>query len=106
MNTINLTSLDLTLPQKSVLSKGPSFVPTPKAVYRYELRRYFTQFVNQIRNKLRQSKLNQDQQNQQELPEPIKGRTTRLKMYFHHHLDKTNVMALCITLHAHKQIEP
>ena len=71
MNAINLTSLDLTSPQKSLLSKGPSFVPTPKAVYRYELRRYFSQFVNQIRIKLRQSKLNQDQQNQQELPEPI-----------------------------------
>ena len=31
-NAINVSSLNLTSPQKSLLSKGPSFVPTPKDV--------------------------------------------------------------------------
>ena len=77
-NAINLSSLNLTSPQKSLLSKGPSFVPTPKDVNWYELRKNFTKFVNQLRFKLKQYQLNQD--------------------HFHHHLpDKTNVMVLCIT---------
>ena len=72
-NAISLSSLDLTSPQKSPLSKGPSFVSTPKIVYRYELCKDFTQFVNQLRFKLRQSELNQDHRNQQELSEPIQS---------------------------------
>ena len=77
-NAINLSSLNLTSLQKSLLSKGPSFVPTPKDVNWYELRKNFTKFVNQLRFKLKQYQLNQD--------------------HFHHHLpDKTNVMVLCIT---------
>ena len=77
-NAINLSTLNLTSPQKPLLSKGPSFVPTPKDVNWYELRKNFTKFVNQLRFKLKQYQLNQD--------------------HFHHHLpDKTNVMVLCIT---------
>ena len=52
-NAINLSSLNLTSPQKSLLSKGPSFVPTPKDVNWYELRKNFTKFVNQLRFKLK-----------------------------------------------------
>ena len=70
-NAINLSSLNLTSPQKSLLSKGPSFVPTPKDVNWYELRKNFTKFVNQLRFKLKQYQLNQDHQNQQELSNPI-----------------------------------
>ena len=70
---INLSSLNLTSPQKSLLSKGPSFVPTPKDVNWYELRKDFTKFVNQLRFKLKQSQLSQDHQNQQELSDPIQS---------------------------------
>ena len=73
-NAINLSSLNLTSPQKSLLSKGPSFVPTPKDVNWYELRKNFTKFVNQLRFKLKQYQLNQDHQNQQELSNPIQSK--------------------------------
>ena len=53
-NAINLSTLNLTSPQKPLLSKGPSFVPTPKDVNWYELRKNFTKFVNQLRFKLKQ----------------------------------------------------
>ena len=64
------SSLNLTLPQKSLLSKRPSFVPTPKDINWYELHKDFTKFVNQLRFKLKQSLLSQDYQNQQELSAP------------------------------------
>ena len=70
-NAINLSPLNLTSPQNSLLSKGPSFVPTSKDVNWYELRKNFTKFVNQLRFKLKQYQLNQDHQNQQELSNPI-----------------------------------
>ena len=73
-NAINLSSLNLTSLQKSLLSKGPSFVPTPKDVNWYELRKNFTKFVNQLRFKLKQYQLNQDHQNQQELSNPIQSK--------------------------------
>ena len=72
-NAINVSSLNLTPPQKSLLSKGPSFVPTPKDVNLYELRKDLTKFANQLRFKLKQSQLNQDHQNQQELPDPMQS---------------------------------
>ena len=73
-NAINLSSLNLTSPQKSLLSKGPSFVSTPKDVSWYELRKNFTKFVNQLRFKLKQSQLSQDHQNQQELSNPTQSK--------------------------------
>ena len=73
-NAINLSSLNLTSPQKSLLSKGSSFVPTSKDVNWYELRKNFTKFVNQLRFKLKQYQLNQDHQNQQELSNPIQSK--------------------------------
>ena len=80
-NAINLSSLNLTSPQNSLLSKGPSFVPTPKDVNWYELRKDFNKFVNQLRFKLNpiQSKT---LQNEASLPPPP---------------DMKNVMVLCIT---------
>ena len=60
-NTINLSSLKLTSPQKSLLSEGPSFVPTPKDVNWYELWKDFTKFSSQLRFKLKQTQLSQDQ---------------------------------------------
>ena len=51
------SSLNLSLPQKSLLSKRPSFVPTPKDINCYELHKDFTRFVNQLRFKLKQSLL-------------------------------------------------
>ena len=72
-NAINLSSLKLTSPQKSLLSKGPSFVPTPKDVNWYELRKDFTKFANQLRSKLKQSQLSQDHQIQRELSNPIQS---------------------------------
>ena len=50
-NSINLPSLNLTLPQKSLLSKEPSFVPKPKELNWYEFCKDFTKFVNQLRFK-------------------------------------------------------
>ena len=73
-NAINLSSLNLTSPQNSLVSKGPSFVPTSKDVNWYELRKNFTKFVNQLRFKLKQYQLNQDHQNQQELSNPIQSK--------------------------------
>ena len=72
-NTIHLSSLNITSPRKSLLSQGPSAVPTPKDIHWYELRRDFTKFVNQLRFKLKQSQLSQDHQNQQELSNPIQN---------------------------------
>ena len=74
-NAINLSSLNLTSPQKSLLSKGPFFVPTAKYVNWYELRKNFTKFVNQLRFKLKQYQLNQDHQNQQELSNLIQSKS-------------------------------
>ena len=63
----------MALPQKSLLSKGSSIVPTPKDVNWYELRKDFTKLVRQLRFKLKQSQLSQDYQNQQELSNPIQS---------------------------------
>ena len=97
-NAINLSSSNLASPQKFLLSKGPSFVSTPKDVNWYELRKPFTKFLTQIRFKSKQSQLSQDRQNQQELSDPIQSKITQMKLYSHNYLlDKTDVMALCIT---------
>ena len=36
--------------QKSLLKKGPSFVPTPTDIHWYEVRKDFTKFTNKIRH--------------------------------------------------------
>ena len=53
-NAINLSCLNLTSSQKSLLAKGPSFIPTPADINWYELRKDFTSFVNQLRYKVKQ----------------------------------------------------
>ena len=45
-NTINLTSTELSEPHKSLLQKGPSFVPTPSDVNWYDVNRDFDKFVH------------------------------------------------------------
>ena len=53
-NAINLSCLNLTSPQKSLLAKGPSFIPTPADINWYELRKNFTTSANQLRYKAKQ----------------------------------------------------
>ena len=53
--SINLPCLNLTLLQKSLLTKGPSFIPTPADTNWYELWKDFTSFVNQLHYKAKQS---------------------------------------------------
>ena len=50
-NAINLSKCELTEAQKSLLMKGPSFVPAPSDVNWYEMRKDFDKFVNQLRFK-------------------------------------------------------
>ena len=47
-NTINLTLTELSESHKSLLRKGPTFVPTSSDVSWYEVRRDFDKFVNQL----------------------------------------------------------
>ena len=54
-NAINLTSTELSQPQKSLLQKGSSFVPTPSDINCYEVRRDFDKFVNQLSYRLTHS---------------------------------------------------
>ena len=53
-NAIKLSCLNLTSSQKSLLAKGPSFIPTPADINRYGLRNDFTTFANQLRCKAKQ----------------------------------------------------
>ena len=48
--------MSLTMPQKPLLKKGPSFVPTPSEVNWLRLQKDFEKFVTQLRYQL---KLNQ-----------------------------------------------
>ena len=41
--------------QKSLLAKGPSFIPTPADINLHDLGKDFTSFVNQLRYKVKQS---------------------------------------------------
>ena len=45
----NYQSYNLSELQKSLLKKGPSFVPIPSDINWYEVRRDFDKFVNQLR---------------------------------------------------------
>ena len=49
-NTINLSNTVLSEEQKSLLKKGPSFVPTPTDINWYEVHKDFTKFTNKIRH--------------------------------------------------------
>ena len=49
-NAINLSNSVLSEEQKSLLKKGPSFVPTPTDINWYEVRQDFTKFTNKIRH--------------------------------------------------------
>ena len=48
-NAINLSSKVLTTPQKSLLAKGPSFIPTPNDVNWLNIRKELDSFINQLR---------------------------------------------------------
>ena len=48
-NTINLSSKVFTTPQKSVLAKVPSFIPTPNDVKWLNVRKELDSFINQLR---------------------------------------------------------
>ena len=54
-NAINLSFLNVTLPQKSLPAKMPSFIPTPAYINWYELWKDCTSFVNQLCYKAKQS---------------------------------------------------
>ena len=47
-NVINLSLKVLTTPQKSVLAKGPSFIPTPNDVDWLNIRKDLDSFINQL----------------------------------------------------------
>ena len=49
-NAINLSNSVLSKEQKSLLKKGPSFVPSPTDINWYEVRKDFTKFNNKIRH--------------------------------------------------------
>ena len=49
-NVINLSNSVLSKEQKSLLIKGPSFVPTPADINWYEVRIDFTKFTYKIRH--------------------------------------------------------
>ena len=48
-NAINLSSKLLTTPQKSILAKGPSFIPTPNDFNWLSVRKEWDSFINQLR---------------------------------------------------------
>ena len=54
-NSINLSCLNLTSPQNSLLAKGPSFISTTADINWYELLKDFTSFANQLCYKAKQS---------------------------------------------------
>ena len=54
-NAINLTNIELSDACKSLLSKGPSIVPTPYDINWYNLRQDFDNFVNKLRFQLQNS---------------------------------------------------
>ena len=49
-NAINLSNAVLSEDQKTLLKKGPSFIPTLTDINWYDVRRDFTKFINIIRH--------------------------------------------------------
>ena len=56
-----MSTRDLTPSQKSVLAKGPTFLPTPTSVNWLDLRKGFDKFVTQLRYEFKQRTLHQEQ---------------------------------------------
>ena len=54
-NTINLTNIELSDASKSLLSKGPSFVPKPYGINCYNSKKHFDNFVKKLRFQLQSS---------------------------------------------------
>ena len=48
-NAIDLRNAVLSEDQKTLLKKGPSFVPTPTDINWYNVRKDFTKFINKTR---------------------------------------------------------
>ena len=65
-NAINLSKTILTEEEKSILIKGPSFVPTPIDINWYDVRKDFTKFASKLRHFTDE---NQQQQQQQQQPQ-------------------------------------
>ena len=49
-NAINLSNAVLSEDQKTLLKKGPSFIPTPTNINWYDNRKDFTKLINKIRH--------------------------------------------------------
>ena len=45
-----MSNVVLSEDQKALLKKGPSFIPTPTDINRYDVRKDFTNFINKIRH--------------------------------------------------------
>ena len=65
-NAINLSKTILTEEEKSILIKGPSFVPTPTDINWYDVRKDFTKFANKLRHFTEENQQQQQQQQQQQ----------------------------------------
>ena len=74
---INLSWLNLTSSQKSLLGKRPSFIPIPRDINWYRLRKDCTTFENQLRYKTKQS--------QSTSVEPSESTSNNITSSFHYH---------------------
>ena len=61
-SAINLSTRDLTPSQKSVLAKGPTFLPTPTSVNWLDLHKDFDKFVNQLRYEFKKQRTQHQEQ--------------------------------------------
>ena len=68
-NEINLSNAVLSEDQKTLLKKGPSFIPTPTNINWYDVRKDFTKFINKVRHFAGVSDQPIQQQKQQQQPE-------------------------------------
>ena len=64
-NAINLSKTILTEEEKSILIKGPSFVPTPTDINWYDVRKNLTKFANKLRHFTDENQQQQQQQQQE-----------------------------------------
>ena len=70
-NAMNLHNTVISEEQKSLLKKGPSFVPTPAEINWYEVRKDFTKFTNKNRHLA-----DLDKQQEQVLPQVNSNEST------------------------------
>ena len=61
-NVINLSTRDLTPSLKSVLAKGPTFIPTPTNVNWFDLSKNFDKFANQLRHEFKKHRTQHQEQ--------------------------------------------